>query len=138
MQDLNQKDFTELIKKGVLHQFPKFLDFLKIHNDIMTIEYPSPLGLVTLWITTQGLEVTIGFDDIAGQCTWHTHMSLFGANEPNEELKTSIVLIEDIFSGKEILVYDSDIVVFLTQNPDEEMKINKSDIVLSFKTWNES
>jgi len=137
MQDLNQKEFSDFIKNGLLQEFPYFSDYLKTKNDIITIEYLSPKKTSIFWITTQDLEITIGFDDCDGNCTWHTHMSLYNAYEPKDELTTSIEVIKNIFSGIEILVCESDSVIYLTKNPEEEIKSNEDNRILEFKKWTE-
>lgn len=137
MNDLNQKEYSEFIKNGLLNQFPQFADFIKFENDIITIEYPSPNGLFEFWITTQDIEVTVGFDDKDGNCSWHTHMSQYGAYEAMDELKASVNLIANIFNEREILVLEDNVVVYLTQNPEDEVKNNKNGKVLGFKKWNE-
>ncbi|EPR65315.1 hypothetical protein ADICYQ_5848 [Cyclobacterium qasimii M12-11B] len=137
MQDLSQKDFSDFIKNGLLKDFPYFSDYIKTKDDILTIEYPSQQKTATFWITTQDLEITIGFDNSEGNCSWHTHMSLFGAYEPVDELKTSIELIKNIFNGIEILVFESDSIIYLTKNPDEEIANAENNQILEFKKWTE-
>ena len=136
MKDLNQKEFSDFIQKGILKEFPYLFDYTKSKDDIITIEYPSSKKIATFWITTQDLEVTIGFDNTDGNCCWHTHMSLYGAYEPVDELKTSIDLTKRIFDGVEILVCECDSIIYLTDNPEEEIRKNKKRI-LEFKKWNE-
>jgi len=137
MQDLNQKEFSDFIKNGLIQEFPYFTDYLRTKDDIITIEYPSVKKTSTFWITTQDLEITIGFDNNEGNCSWHSHMSLFGAYEPEDELKTSIELIKHIFNGTEILVFESGSITFLTKNPEEEIANAENNQILEFKKWTE-
>jgi hypothetical protein len=74
---------------------------------IVDIEYKSPQGLLTLWLTTQNKEITIGFSGNQNLGDFHTHMSLYGANTPDEELKEAVKLIEDIISDRLTIVYSS-------------------------------
>jgi hypothetical protein len=46
----------------------------------------STKGLVSIWIATYDAEITVGLESADGNSDWHTHMSLWGANSPDEEL----------------------------------------------------
>jgi len=137
MQDLSQKEFSDFIKNGLVKGFPYFSDYIKIKDEILTIEIPSSKKTAIFWITTQDLEITIGFDDRNGNCSWHTHMSLYSAYEPEDELRTSIELISNIFNGIEILVCESDSIIYLTKNPEKEIENNENNRILEFKKWTE-
>ena len=135
MENRNQKEFSEFVLKGILQNFPQFSDNYCFNDNIVVIEQSSKTGSVSLWITTQNVEITVGFDNEKGECIWHTHMSLYGANEPEEELKQAIILIENILTGKEIIVIDSNFNYYLTQNPESEIAENIDGDNLKFRKW---
>ena len=137
MEEKSQIEFSEFVKVGLLQEFPNFKDFIRYNEDILIIEIPSEKKFATFWITTQDNEITIGFDNKNGECSWHTHMSLYGAYEPTDELKTVINLIKGIFSGLEILVIDSNSVINLTRNPQNDIKDYGKNRTLEFRNWNE-
>ena len=137
MKDVTQKEYSDYVLTGLLEQFPRFIDYYKLDNDILTIDYPSSQRLLSLWITTQNLETTVGFDGKNGQCTWHVHMSQFGANEHDEELKEAINLINGILIGNEIIAFNSTFGYYLTDNPNDDIKNKHNDEILEFKRWNE-
>ncbi len=137
MKDVTQKEYSDFVLTGLLERFPRFIDYYKLDNNILTIDYPSSQRLLSLWITTQNLEITVGFDDKNGQCTWHIHMSQFGANDPDEELKEAINLINGILIGNEIIAFNSTLGYYLTDNPNDDIKNKLNEEILEFKRWNE-
>jgi hypothetical protein len=137
MKELNQNEFSKYILNRLLQRFPQFNNYYKLENDIMTIEYPSKTGLLILWITTQDNEITIGFDNIEGDCEWHTHMSQYNAYEPEDELREAINLINNILIGNEIIVFNNNLGVFITDNPEETIKNKLEGEILELKKWYE-
>ncbi len=129
MEEFTQKEYSDYILKGLLKCFPKFNEYIRYETDVLIIEYPSPNQDVIFWISTQDNEITIGLDQNK-QCIWHTHMSQFGAYEPESELTEGIKLIKRIFEGKEWIVFDSKEGVYVT---DEIGEINNSE----YKIWQE-
>jgi hypothetical protein len=137
MEDLNQKQYSDYILHGILENFPFFKNYYYIQNDILFIEYPSRTGLLKLWITTQDIEVTIGLDNKDGNCEWHTHMSLYSAYEPKDELREIINLINRIFAGQELIVFNNGAAYYLTENKIEALVNKLPDDNLDFKKWHE-
>ena len=66
-----------------------------------------------------------------GNSDWHTHMSLFGANSPIEQLNTMSDLIKQIIDGREKIAYNIDEGYYLTDNLEEESELT------TLKKWNE-
>ena len=135
-REMNQKEFSKYVLDGMLKQFPQFINHFKIENDTMTIEYHSKSGMLTLWITTQDNEITIGFDNIEGNCYWHTHMSQYNSYESEDELREAIKLINNIMTGNEIIVFINNIANHLTKNTDINAIENRGNVV-ELKRWNE-
>jgi hypothetical protein len=132
MQDLNQQEYSDFIQRNLQRIFPSFLDYYRFEKDVYIIEYPSEKKYMTLWISTQDCEISIGFDK-DGECVWHTHMSQFGANEPETELNAAVIFINGIFDGKEIIVTNSKNEVFVTDSIEEIEPVNE----FIYKTWRE-
>ncbi|GET25387.1 hypothetical protein [Prolixibacter sp. NT017] len=137
MNKLSQQEYSDIIKTGLLTRFPEFKRFVRYVDDVLIIEIPSPMKTQLFWISTQDMEITIGFDNANGDCSWHTHMSLYGAYEIDDELRTLIHLLTDIFEGNELLVLEDNEVIYLTKNPEDELKNNEDNKILDFKKWNE-
>lgn len=116
---MEQKYFTDYIIPKLVDRFPQFAKCCTVKpNDIGDIDYKSPQGKLTLWITTQDKEITVGFTGMP-DCDWHTHMSLFGANTPEEELNAAIHLIHDILNDYEPIIYSNLNGYFLTDDISE-------------------
>lgn len=126
MKEFTQKDYSDYILKGLLKYFPEFKDYIRYETDVLIIEYPSPNHKVIFWISTQDNEITIGFDQNS-QCIWHTHMSQFGAYEPESELREGVNFTKRIFDGKDKIVLSSKDGVYVT---DEIEKVNKSEYTI--------
>ncbi len=134
---MKQAEFSEYIVSGLVRQFPQFSTCCTNRpGGIMDIDYKSKAGELTLWLTTQDKEVTIGFSDDAELSNFHTHMSLFGANAPEEELQTAIVFVRDILSGKERITYSASQGYALFDEEDIAHRIEHGEII-AIKLWNE-
>ena len=134
---MTQKEFSKYVLDEILKRFPEFVYHVKLENDIMTIEYPSKLGILNLWITTQDNEITIGFDNKEGTCDWHIHMSQYSAFEPEDELREAINLVNNIIKGKEIIVFKNNKAYKLTKNSKNEVEEKQDDDIIEFKKWDE-
>ncbi len=129
MEKLNQKEYSDFILKKLTKFFPKFKEHYRFEQNTLIIEYPSPSGNIEFWISTQDLELTVGFDQ-DNQCIWHTHASQFGAFDPDNELAEVVKLTNRIFDGKEKIIFDLKNGAYLTDSPE---KSNETEI----KTWKE-
>jgi len=102
---MNQKEFTNYIIPKLIRRFPQFCEFCtQKPNDIVDIDYKSPNGELTLWVTTQDKEITIGFNSEPPLHDWHIHMSQLNANTPREELEAAVKLLENILTDGEAIV----------------------------------
>jgi hypothetical protein len=132
MQDLNQQEYSDFMQRNLQGIFPLFRDFFRFEKDVYIIEYPSENKYITLWVSTQDCEITIGLDK-DGECIWHTHMSQFGAYEPETELDAAVKFLTGIFDGSELIVTNSNNDVFVTNTIEESMPENE----FIYKTWKE-
>lgn len=113
MKKLNQQEYSNFIQKNLEQIFPEFIDFYRHEDDIYILEYPSGKKELILWISTQDDELSIGLDRNS-ECIWHTHMSLFGAYEPENELKEAIEFINGLFDGRQIIVINEKNEIYVT------------------------
>lgn len=134
---MNQKEYSDYVLDKILKEFPQFIDYYDYKNDIVIIEFPSPAGLLKLWITTQDTELTIGVEGKEPKWDWHTHMSLFSAYEPDDEIREASQLIKSIFSGNEYIVSNSELGYSITDNPDDAFENRKDNEKVEIKKWNE-
>ena len=121
MKELNQQEYSNFIQKNLEQIFPEIL------------EYPSGKKELILWISTQDDELSIGLDRNS-ECIWHTHMSLFGAYEPESELKEAIEFINGLFDGRQIIVINEKNEIYVT---DTQEKTNEFGNKVLLKSWND-
>ena len=133
---MGQKEFTEYIIPKVLDNFPQFKGSCVVKpNDIIDIEYKSNKGKLIFWLTTQDREITLGFTGDT-ECDWHTHMSLFGANTPDEELVGAMDFIDKIINNKKTIVHSSTQGYYPTDDTIDEIKEEREqDESLEFFKW---
>ena len=132
---MEQKEFTGYIISRITDRFPQFKNSCTTKaNEVVDIDFKSRNGKLTLWLTTQDQEVTIGFTGDQ-ECDWHTHMSLFNAYTPEEELLTAIDLIENILSDKEVILHSSLSGYFLADNIENVMNQKMKDEVIVTAYW---
>lgn len=131
MQELNQQEYSNYIRRNLQQVFPEFSHYCRFEADVYIVEYPSPEKELVLWISTQDHEITVGFDK-EEECVWHTHMSLFGAYEPESELNAMVKYIKGIFEGRERIVTNSRNEIYVTDTPEETIE---SDNFVILKKW---
>lgn len=133
MKKLNQQEYSNFIQKNLEQIFHEFIDFYRNEGDIYILEYPSGKKELILWISTQDDELSIGLDRNS-ECIWHTHMSLFGAYEPENELKEAIEFINGLFDGRQIIVINEKNEIYVT---DTQEKTNEFGNKVLLKSWND-
>ena len=134
---MEQKEFTNYIIPKIIDRFPQFENLCTIKpNDIIDIDYKSPRGKLTFWLTTQDKEITVGFTGDT-ECDWHTHMSLFGANTPDEELDEAVQLIDSILNGKEKIIYSTVLGYFITDDIDGVDKYKQENEIIKTFYWSD-
>ena len=122
--DLTQAEYSDLLSKYFIGNFKHLKSEKKIHDDLtVDFEIKSPSGKLTLWISSMSKEISIGFEDTNGKSDWHTHMSLFGANSPTEQLNTMSDLIKQIIDSKEKIAFNIGEGYFLTDNLEDESEL---------------
>ena len=134
---MEQKEFTEYIIPKIIDRFPDFKDLCVIQpNDITNINYKSQQAKITLRLSTQDKEITIGFAN-ATKFDWHTHISLLGANTPDEELEEAIKLIDRILTDKEIIIHSTVLGYFIADNIDDINKYKQKDEIIEIYYWSD-
>jgi hypothetical protein len=134
---MNQKEFTEYTIPKIIARLPFLEDFCTFKpNDIIDIAYKSKKGKLTIWLTTQNAEITIGF---AGdtECDWHTHMSQFGANTPDEGIQAAIKILDSIINNKERIIHSTASGYFITDNVDDVTKDPQACEIIETFYWSE-
>lgn len=130
--DLTQAEYSDFLSDYFIDNFKHLKSEKKIHEDLsVDFEIKSPSGKLTLWISSMSKEISIGFEDTNGKSDWHTHMSLFGANSPQEQLKAMSDLMKQIIDGKEKIAFNMDEGYFLTDNLEYESELT------TIEKWNE-
>ncbi len=134
---MEQKEFTNYVTPKIIDRFPQFRGLCTTKSkDIVDIDYKSQRGKLTLWLTTQNKEITIGFTGDT-ECDWHTHMSLFGANTPDEEVEEAIKLIDKILTDKEKIVYSTVLGYFIAGDIEGIEKYKQEDEIIKIFYWSD-
>lgn len=101
---MTQKEFTNYAIPKILEFLPQFMEYCVIKpNDIVDIEYLSESRSVQLWVTTQDIEITIGFNGFKNQHDWHIHLSTYDGDYDNE-IDDAISMLNDIISDRKLLL----------------------------------
>jgi hypothetical protein len=132
MEELSQEEYSNYIQKNLEQSFPQFIDYCRYEDDVYILEYPNPKNELILWVSTQDDEVSIGLDK-ESECLWHTHMSQFGAYEPESELKEAIKFISELFDGKQLIVTNEKNEIYVTDKPEKTNELGNN---VHFKSWN--
>jgi len=134
---ISQKEYTDYTIPKLLEYFPQFIEHCVIQpNDVVNIEYLSKNKKLELWITTQDKEITIGLSGKEQLNDWHTHMSLFGANTPDEELREAAILLTAIITDEKVITYSSVSGYFLGRREDIEKYRQPGEVIRSYY-WSE-
>ena len=134
---MEQKKFTYYVISKMVERFPQLRELCtKKPNDIIDIDYKSNKGKLTFWLTTQDNEITLGFTGDS-PCDWHTHMSLFGANTPEEELEVAIDFIDSIISDRKKIIHSSIEGYFPTDNVEVDFMNNEKGEELQVFKWSD-
>lgn len=134
---MEQKEFTDYIIPKMIERFPQFRELCEDKpNDITDINYKSDKGKITFWITTQYREITLGFTGDS-DCDWHTHMSLFGAETPDEELAAACAFIDDIINDRMKIIHSSIVGYYPTNNVEEEIANKMNEEIFEIFNWSD-
>jgi len=132
---MDQKQFSEYVINGITVQFPQLKEHCIIKpNGVIDVEYSSRNNKLILWLTTQDKEITIGLSGNHELGDFHTHMSLFGANTPKEELIEAINLIKKIINDEVEIIYSSVLGYFLG-DIDETEEYRQPGELISINFW---
>src|SRR5688572_19474754 len=103
----SQKELSDNLLKRIQESKVEhaFVPFWK--GDVLDLVFLSPRKKLKIILSSQDDEISMFFEDDQGKTDWHTHMSLFGANGPEEEIEKGINLIEEIISGSQEIVASS-------------------------------
>ena len=135
---MTQIEFSTLAKTFLAERYPAFLQTIVYKKDnSFDCTLKSLTGRLSIWIATYDSEITVGFDNSENICDWHTHMSLFGANEPMEELIAMSELLDSILSGKEPIVFSSKTGFTLTHDLETEIREKDEDETITIYKWNQ-
>src|SRR5689334_10495501 len=135
---MTQIEFSTLTKTFLAERYPIFLQTIAYKDDdSFDCSLKSITGKLSIWIATYNREITVGFDNSENICDWHTHMSLFGANELNEELIAMSQLLDSILSGKEPIIFSSKTGFTLTNDLESEIRDKDEDEIIIIYKWNE-
>jgi len=135
---MKQSEFSNLAKEHIVKHYPLFIGNLNFKQDgSFDCSIKSKTGRLSVWIATYDCEITIGFEDAEGKCDWHTHMSLFGANEPKVEPNAMSQLLDSILSDKEPIVFSSKSGFTLTDNINEDINQKEDDETITVYKWTE-
>lgn len=135
---MKQSEFSALANDYILTHHPEFSETILYKDDgSFDCSITSVKGHLSIWIATYDAEITVGFEDANGKCDWHTHMSLFNANEPEEEFAAMTKLLRTILSDEEPIVFSSKNGYTLSDDVEEDLKNIDADEVMDLRKWSE-
>ena len=135
---MTQSEYSALVKDYLLTYHPDFAGTIQYKDDnSFTCSIKSRKGHLSIWISTCDNEITVGFDDINGKCDWHTHMSLFNAYEPEEELLAMTKLLNAILTDEEPIVFSSKYGYTLTDDAEDDIDKKYHDEIITVNKWSE-
>ena len=105
-------------------------------NNIIDFDYKCKRDKLNLWLTTQDKEITLDFAADT-DCDWHTHMRLFGANTPDEELEVAIEFVERIISDQMKIIHSSISGYYPVMNLEDDVDHNEKGEVVSVLKWSD-
>lgn len=93
--------YSATIERRLLTEFPELEDSVKPEQPAgcLLIEHPSPHADVSLFISTEDDEITIGLDG------WHGHMYVGGDDAEEYEIANAIDLIRSILTDQVVVVF---------------------------------
>lgn len=91
-------DYSQIVSDRVLREFPQLRSAVKpAHTPgCLLIEFPSPHADVSLYVSTENEEITIGLDH------WHEHIGT-PAQSPADELDEAVALIGAILRDELVI-----------------------------------
>lgn len=133
-----QEEYSTYTVESIKQRFPH-ISFLteKREDDSIDVRFNSPKGLLSIWIGTFNTEITMGFEDSEEKSYWHTHMSLFGSYEPDEQIGSLASLLNNILSDKEPIFYSSKEGFYLTSDAVAELNEQNSGEEIKHYKWSE-
>jgi len=135
---MTQSEYSALAKDYLVAHHPDFAATIQYKDDgSFDCSVKSRKGHLSIWVTTYDKEITIGFEDINGQCDWHTHMSLLNAYEPEEEFASMTKLLKTIQSDTEPVLFSSKNGYTLTDDIEEDIKSKDEDEIMIVYKWSE-
>jgi hypothetical protein len=131
-----QKQFTEKVLKKLLKRIPQFVDHcVQKLGDVIDIEYKSNTGFLGLYITTQDIEITIGFEDEKKLSDWHIHITTYDERDLDNDIESALDVIDDILSDR-VLILHSNLRGYSLHNKDQVVKPRAEEIIVT-KRWSE-
>jgi hypothetical protein len=92
---MNQELFSKQIQNFLQLNFPEFLVNLKHDNNgSFTSHLKNQSGIVSIWLTTENTEITIGLEKVGETSEIHTHISCY---EP-QDIEECCASIKDYIS----------------------------------------
>lgn len=133
---IEQKQFTEKVVKKLLERFPQFVDHcVQKLSDVVDIEYKSNTGALELYITTQDIEITIGFDGAKKLSDWHIHITTYDESDLDNDIESALDVIDDILSDKSPILH-SNLRGYSLHNKDQIVEPQAEEIIVK-KRWSE-
>lgn len=121
-----QATWSNGLEKAMKNSF-RDIEFIEKKYDDGSISLETKKASISLWVSSANSEYTIGIDSF-GECTWHSHMSLHGANTLSEQTAELLRQFGDIVMNKRRIIY-GDHGCCLADS--EDLEIEKA------KLWNE-
>lgn len=102
---ISQEHFSKLIEALFKERLPEFYPSIKYKvDDSFYCELRNPSNEISIWITTENSEITIGVKVPNGNSDIHTHISCYEEDDIEDSFNYMVDMINGIRTGK-IIIY---------------------------------
>ena len=136
---MEQSEFSKLAETYIQEHYSEVVSNINYQDDgSFDCLITSNKKLLSIWIATYDIEITVGFESADGENgDWHTHMSLWNANNPEEELIAMSQLIDSITSDSDSIVFSTKRGYYLPDYVDEEMRKKDENEIITIYMWSD-
>lgn len=135
---MNQKDISDIVILEVVNSFPQLKNTQTVREDYtIDVKLKSIHGKITLWLTTQNSQITIGFNVAEGKFDWHTHIDVLNREKDDRSFKEAINIINSIITDKSIIIYSSILGYFPTDNDEGIYEYKQEDEIIEVYRWSD-
>ncbi|WP_107827340.1 hypothetical protein ABZR88_17955 [Mucilaginibacter yixingensis] len=133
---MNQQEFTAYVISRLLNHFPQFkVCVVNRPGNIINIEIESPNKNFKLWITTQDVEITIGFTGLEDLNDWHTHITTYDYNYIDDDIVDAVNVVSSIINDEILILYTKEKGYTIFDPESHKQTSDKQIVVKYWSSW---